>query len=122
MKIMIVDDNNAVRAKIREILRATAQTVCECTDGSEALDSYTRFRPDWVLMDIKMKQMDGFQATEEIMAKFPDARVVMVTQYDEPSLRERAKQIGACDFVLKERLFDIERIIHVQDASTSDSK
>lgn len=114
MTIMIVDDNDAVRAKMRAILRPTAQTICECTDGNEALDSYTRFHPDWVLMDIRMKVMDGFQATEEILAQFPDAKIVMVTQYDEPSLRERAKQIGACDFVLKENLFDIERIIHGQ--------
>jgi CheY-like chemotaxis protein len=112
---MIVDDNDAVRAKMRAILETTAPVICECIDGNQALDSYRRFHPDWVLMDIRMKVMDGFQATEEILSIFPDAKIVMVTQYDEPSLREKAKQVGAYDFVLKENLFDIERIINAQN-------
>ena len=108
---MIVDDNAAVRALIRRMLTKTVNDILECSDGSEALDSYTRFHPDWVFMDIKMKEMDGFQATEQILSKFPDAKIVMVTQYDEPTLRDRAYQVGACEYVLKENLYCIEDII-----------
>jgi CheY-like chemotaxis protein len=111
MRIMIVDDNQAVRSMVRKMLSGLAQHVFECSDGKQALDTYARVRPDWVLMDIKMKEVDGFRATEEILSKFPDARIMMVTQYDEPSLRARAEDVGACEFVLKERLFDITRII-----------
>jgi CheY-like chemotaxis protein len=111
MKIMIVDDSASIRQMIRSLLSKTEDDVCECSDGSEALETYTRCLPDWVLMDIRMKKMDGFEATESILARFPDARVVMVTQYDEPELRKRAKEIGVCAFVLKEHLHDIKGVI-----------
>jgi len=111
MKVMIVDDSAAIRRMIRSMLLTTVDSICECSDGSEALESYEHFHPDWVLMDIKMKEMDGFQATEAILSEFPDARIIMITQYNDPKLEEKAKRIGACEFVLKERLVDIEGII-----------
>ncbi len=112
MTVMIVDDNASIRDMIRTMLMTKVDSFCECSDGSEALETYTLHKPDWVLMDIKMEKMDGFQATEEIISKYPDAKIVMVTQYDEPRWRKRAIEVGACEFVLKEKLFDIERILN----------
>jgi len=114
MKIMIVDDNASVRALIRAILSDSAERFYECSDGSEALATFTKFRPDWVLMDIKMKNTDGFEATKQILSSYPDAKVIMVTQYDEPKLHEKAIHIGAKEFVLKENLRDIVRIIGIE--------
>ena len=111
MNIMIVDDNAVIRATIRSMLAELTDTFCECTDGSEAVESYEAFHPDWVLMDIKMKQVDGFQATEAIRSAFPDAKVIIITQYDDPKLKEKARRVGANEFVLKEHLLDIEQII-----------
>ncbi|MBI5022443.1 MAG: response regulator transcription factor [Ignavibacteriales bacterium] len=111
MKVMIVDDNASIRDMIRSILSTTADNVYECSDGNEALKSYQQFHPDWVLMDIKMKMMDGFEATQEILSEFPNAKIIMITQYDDPKLEEKARRIGAVEFVLKEKLVDIERII-----------
>lgn len=111
MKVMIVDDNAGIRETIRAMLTKTADTFCECSDGSEALRLYERCHPDWVLMDIKMKHMDGFEATREIISEFPDAKIIMITQYDDPKLEKKAYSVGAVEFVLKEHLFDIEQII-----------
>lgn len=111
MTVMIVDDSASIREILRSMLSQTADSFCECTDGSEALEAYRKFRPDWVLMDIKMKHTDGFHATQEILAAFPDARVIMVTQYDDPKLQQMARRVGAIECILKERLIDIERII-----------
>lgn len=111
MTVMIVDDSASIRKMIRTMLSTTADEFCECSDGSEALDSYSRFHPDWVLMDIKMKRMDGFQATHEILSSFPDARVVMITQYNDPKLIEKARRSGARDCILKENLVRVEEII-----------
>jgi CheY-like chemotaxis protein len=111
MNIMIVDDNASIRAMIRSILEQMTDTFCECSDGSEAVESYASFHPDWVLMDIKMNRMDGYQAMEAIRSTFPEAKVIMITQYNDPELKERARRAGAVDFVLKEHLLDIEQII-----------
>ena len=111
---MIVDDSATIRELLRAILAETADSFCECSDGSEVLETYKKCRPDWVLMDFKMKEMDGIEATEEILSSFPDAKIIMVTQFNNPILHERAIRTGAIDFVLKENLIDIERIIHAQ--------
>ena len=111
MKIMIVDDSASIRAMIRGILSDSVESFCECSDVSEALAKYSKFHPDWVLMDIKMKKTDGFEATKQILSSFPDAKVIMVTQYNEPQLHEKAIYAGAKAFVLKENLLDIEGII-----------
>jgi CheY-like chemotaxis protein len=111
MKVMIVDDNASMRGMIRAMLDSVADSFCECSDGSEAADLYAHCHPDWVLMDIKMKEVDGFEATGRILSKFPDAKIIMITQFDEPRMEEKARSAGAVEFVLKDRLLDIERII-----------
>jgi len=65
-------------------------------DGAEALAAYTRYRPDWVLMDIEMSQTDGITVTREILLSFPSAKVVIVTRHDDEQLREAARNAGAC--------------------------
>jgi CheY-like chemotaxis protein len=114
MTIMIVDDSAAMRLTIRRMLSGEGVAISECNDGAEAVKTYPKLHPDWVLMDIKMKQMDGFQATWEIISQFPDAKIIMITQYDDPKLEKKAHEMGAIEFVLKEKLMDIERIIHGQ--------
>ncbi len=111
---MIVDDNAAMRLTIRRMLSGEGIAICECSDGAEAVERFPKLRPDWVLMDIKMKQVDGFQASKEILSEFPDAKIIMITQYDDPKLEEKAHAAGVMNFVLKEHLFDIEQIIHGQ--------
>ncbi|MBI3193576.1 MAG: response regulator transcription factor [Ignavibacteriae bacterium] len=112
MTVMIVDDNASVRSMIRTLLHTTVDSFCECSDGSEALKSYEQYHPDWVLMDIMMKRVDGFQATKEILSEFPNAKIIMITQHNDPKLKQKAQTIGATEFVLKEHLLDIEHIIH----------
>ena len=112
MTIMIVDDNKSVRDIVRSLLLPTADTICECSDGDEALEAYARVHPDWVLMDIKMKRMDGFEATREILKHYPDARIIMVSQYNDPKLHEKARRLGAMESILKENLAQLDTIIH----------
>src|SRR5258707_11787700 len=111
MKIMIVDDSIVMHDVIRDHFRETNTTFIDCSDGTEAIAAYEKNHPDWVLMDIMMKEMDGFRATEAILARDPKARIIIITQHNESSLIERSRQVGARGFVLKENLFDIERIM-----------
>ncbi len=110
MKVLVVDDSREMRQTIRSLLDDSSE-IYECSDGSEVLREYAKVLPDWVLMDIKMKRMNGIAATRELLAKYPDARVVMLTQYGDKELREAARQAGASDYVCKENLLDVRTIL-----------
>ena len=105
MKLLIVEDNPTIRKLIRSIVTDLAEEIRECSDGSEALAAYREFGPDWVLMDIKMKDIDGLAAARQIRSAYPDASIVMVTNYDEADLREAARAAGARAYVVKDDLF-----------------
>jgi CheY-like chemotaxis protein len=110
-KILIVDDSEPVRRTIRSLLRKVAGEFHECSDGDEAVDAYARFRPDWVVMDIEMERIDGITATRRIVAGFPEAKIAIVSNYDEPGLHEAAREAGARAYVLKENLLVLSRIV-----------
>jgi CheY-like chemotaxis protein len=109
MKLLIVEDNAGVRRVIRSLVSSVAGEICECADAAEALALYNLQRPDFVLMDIQMEGMDGITSTRQIKATDPTARVIIVTDYDQPDLREAAAQAGACGYVLKENLLELVR-------------
>src|SRR5262245_51645798 len=104
MNILIVDDNASMRMMLRALIQSIAETIYECSDGSIAAESYEKFRPDWVLMDIEMPVVDGLEATRRIMANHPDAKIVVVTNYDEKDLRTAAAEAGALGYVVKDDL------------------
>src|SRR2546421_9023435 len=80
-------------------------------DGQTAFDAYAAFLPDWVFMDIEMKHTNGIVATGQIKAAYPGANIVIVTNYNDDQLREKATEAGACGYVLKENLFDLRGIL-----------
>jgi len=111
MMMLIVEDNTEFRSVIREVLGLANTEVLELDDGNEVLEAYQKFHPDWVLMDVRMKQMNGFKSTRLLTTEFPEARVIIVTQYDEPAFQKQAFDAGACGFVSKEHLDEIIHII-----------
>jgi CheY-like chemotaxis protein len=110
MNILIVEDNAPMRRMIRSVLADLAEQIGECNDGAGALAAYAQQRPDWVLMDLQMPILDGLTATTQIKAAYPEARIVIVTNYDEPALREAAHQAGACGFIPKENLLELRAL------------
>lgn len=111
MKVLVVDDNSQARQLIKDFVLTEDDEFRECEDGAEALAAYTEFQPDWVLMDWDMKKVDGLVATKNIIAEFPDAKIVMVTNYDEPDLRQAAKEAGAIGYIRKENILEIKEIL-----------
>jgi DNA-binding NarL/FixJ family response regulator len=107
MTVLIVEDNASVRRLIRTIVAKVAGEIHECGDGAAALAAYLEYRPDVVLMDIEMKDLDGIAATMQIKAAHPTANIVIVTNYDDAELREAARNAGACGYVLKHSLLEI---------------
>src|SRR5687767_7643205 len=111
MNILIVEDNEQMRRAVKALVRDLADCVIECDDGAGALSAYAKHHPDWVLMDIDLPELDGITATRQIVAAHPEARVMIVTNYDDAGLRETARSAGACEYVIKEDLIEIRRIL-----------
>ena len=114
MKVLIVEDHPSMRQLIYSVVADLAEAVVECADGAEAVAIYAAQRfssDDWVLMDLEMSGVDGLEATRRLRAAFPDSQIIIVTQYGDPHLRAAATQAGACDYVLKENLLDVRRLL-----------
>ena len=111
LKLLIVDDKAQVRSMIRRFVGDLAAEISETDDGENALDVYAAFLPDWVLMDIKIKHTNGIVATERIKAAYPQANIVIVTNHDDDSLRDRAMAAGARGYVLKEDLLALRSML-----------
>jgi CheY-like chemotaxis protein len=112
MQILIVEDNFKMRRMIRGVVAPWATQVFEAAGGAEALTAYRAFRPDWVLMDIRLTEGDGIEATRRICASDARAQVVMVTGFDDDDLRTAAKEAGACGYVMKENLLELRGILN----------
>ena len=110
--LLIVEDNPSMRRLIRSVGGDLAQTVHECADGAEVLAAYKKFLPEWILMDVEMKEMDGSTATREIIEAHPEAKILILTKYGSERMRRQAQRAGACEYVLKENLLAIRGIIH----------
>ena len=114
MMLLIVDDNPAVRRLIGKIVADLVKNIRECADGADALTAYKQCQldpalPILVLMDIEMQRMDGLAATREIVAAYPEAKVVIVSRHGDEQTRAAAQDAGACGYVLKENLIDVRR-------------
>src|SRR5262245_14002718 len=113
MILLIVDDNPAMRRLIGRVVANPGVAIHECGDGAGALAEFEKHRPDWVLMDVEMKEKDGLAATREIVSSFPDARVVIVTRHDDDQTRAAARAAGARAYVVKEDLIGLREIIGI---------
>ena len=111
MRLLIVENNGQMREMIKLFLRDLAKEFAERADGSEALAAFREFAPDWVVMDIGMDKVDGLEATRQIMAAFPLARIVMLTQYDDPELRRAARKAGAQAYLTKSDLLPLRKLL-----------
>jgi two-component system response regulator DegU len=108
-KFLIVDDHAGFRQVIRAFL--PAGVVVECDDGSALLERYAAEQPDWVLMDIEMRSMDGFTATRRLKAQYPEARVIIISNHGEAEFRREAEELGTEGFVHKSELEKLARML-----------
>lgn len=101
---MIVDDQGMVRAGLRMLLdvEPDIEVVAEAGNGIEAVARAARHRPDVILMDIRMPQLDGLEATRRIFAADKDAKVLILTTFNHDDLVYEALRAGASGFVLKD--------------------
>lgn len=96
---------------IRALIADIDPEVIECADGGEAIRAYDEHRPDFVLMDINMTPVDGLTAAREILLRYPDARIIAVTQHQDARTRARGQEIGIWAFVGKDDLMSLRDLI-----------
>jgi two-component system, chemotaxis family, chemotaxis protein CheY len=109
-RVLVVDDLAFIKLIIRDILEKRGfQVIGEASNGIEAIELYTKLKPDVVLMDITMPRMDGIQALSKIMELDKNAKVIMCSALGQQKLIVQAIKLGAKDFIVKP--FKPERII-----------
>ena len=103
-RILIADDHDLVRDGFRRMLgyEEDLEVVGEARDGREAVELCRSLNPDLVLMDVRMPEMDGLEATRAIKAEQPSVGVLVVTTYDNPDYLLEAIKAGAAGYVLKD--------------------
>ena len=104
IRVLVVDDQSMVRAGFRMLLAGEEdiEVVAEASNGLEAVDKAARFDPTVVLMDIRMPDLDGLQATRRILAADDTARILILTTFDLDEYVYEALRAGASGFVLKD--------------------
>ena len=101
-RVMIVDDAELMRMIIRDILLMHGhEVVAEVSDGDEAIQMYLEVKPDLVLMDLIMPNMDGKEALQKLLAIDPEAKVVMCSSLGQQALITESMKIGAMGFIVK---------------------
>jgi DNA-binding NarL/FixJ family response regulator len=100
---LIADDHEVVREGLRLALSRSPRirVIGEAADGASAVALTERRRPDVVIMDLRMPDMDGLEATEQVLAKAPNTGVLIFTAYGERSLLQRGLESGARGYILK---------------------
>ncbi len=104
MKLVIIDDDCLVSGALKTILETDPDvSVCASgTDGTEAVRLYREHLPDILLMDIRMKKVNGLEATAAIRKEFPDAKILLLTTFSDDEYIVKALQLGAKGYLLKQ--------------------
>ena len=127
IRVLVADDQSMVRAGFRMLLggEEDIEVVAEAANGIEAVDKAARFSPTVILMDIRMPELDGLEATRRILAANPNARVLVLTTFDLDEYVYEALRAGASGFVLKddppEQLLSAIRVVAGGEALLSPS-
>ena len=109
-KILLVDDAAFMRMMIKDALTKNGYTnILEAADGEAACATYAAEKPDLIIMDITMPNMDGLQALKKIRESHPDAKIVMCTAMGQEGMVVDAIKSGAKDFIVKP--FNADRIV-----------
>jgi DNA-binding NarL/FixJ family response regulator len=103
VRVLVVDDDDLMRVGLRGVLRSddALEVVGEAADGRAAIEQARRFRPDVVLMDVRMPDLDGISATREILAVSTRVRILILTTFEEDDYILGALRAGASGFLLK---------------------
>lgn len=109
MNVVIIDDDQLVALSLQTILEACDDIQVSATGGSgaDAIRLYEEYQPEVLLMDIRMENINGLEASETIMASHPDARILLLTTFSDDEYIIKALSIGAKGYILKQNFESI---------------
>lgn len=111
-RIVIVDDSAIMRKMVHNLLASTEHQIAgEAKSGREAVELYKSLRPDVVIMDVTMRDMDGFTAAREIVSFDAQARIIFFTNLDKEQYSAQASDLGAFGFVNKHNLGELLQML-----------
>ena len=104
MNLIIIDDDPFVTDALKILLEANPNitVLASGSNGKEAVSLYRRHRPDILLMDIRMEEMDGLTASEQILQEYPDAKILLLTTFSDDEYIIKALLLGAKGYLLKQ--------------------
>ena len=113
IKVIVIDDDHLVALSLKTILEASGNIDIAATgkDGSEALELYRAYRPDVLVMDIRMKNVTGLEAAGEVLDEFADAKILLLTTFNDDEYIVKALKLGAKGYILKQDFEGIESAI-----------
>lgn len=114
---MIVDDHADMRRMLRSVVETRlgkATEIVECEDGEEAVTRYGAEHPNYILMDVQLKKMNGFEATERIFDQDPAAKVIFISSHNTSAFRVKALKMKADGFVSKDNLSELDLFLHTK--------
>lgn len=114
MNLIIVDDDCLVSGALKTILEMNREISVTAigSSGKEAVALYREHRPDVLLMDIRMKEMSGLDASEQILREFPDAKILLLTTFSDDEYIIKALKLGAKGYLLKQDYTSILPALH----------
>ncbi len=110
-KILVIDDHQLYREGIKKILEfeKSFEVVGEGSDGDQVIELVRNHKPDVVIMDINMPNMNGVEATRQLVRTFPDTKVIILSIHDDENYVTHALKTGASGYLLKE--MDVDALI-----------
>ena len=118
MKVLLVDDHALVRRGFRRMLEdePTFEVVGEASDGLEAVECAEKLRPNVIVMDCALPQINGIEASRRILAKRPDTAILMLSMHSEDTLVRQALEAGAKGYVLKNAM-DLDLVSAIKNVA-----
>jgi len=101
LRVLIADDHPGVVRAVSRLLAMSYDVVGSVADGSGLLEAAQRLQPDVIVLDMNLPDADGLKACYQITQEHPAMKVIVFTAMDEPDVRQRAFEVGACAFVNK---------------------
>lgn len=114
MTVMIVDDSAEMRRLLCDLVAPMSQAVVECVDGQDCVDRFAACQPEWTIMDVHMPRLDGLGATREVCARWPEAKVLLVSHFMSPAMEAAAGRAGAVGCLSKDELYRVVELMTPQ--------
>ncbi|MDD3295770.1 MAG: response regulator [Candidatus Omnitrophica bacterium] len=107
-KVLVIDDEVEVVDFLFNFLRRFKIQVEKAVSGKGALEAFMKVKPDWVFLDIKMPDIDGFEVLKAIKSMSPEVNVIMITGKEDKESQDKARKLGAFDYIIKP--LDLEQL------------